>query len=446
VARSVRDIDPENPGRGPVSEVSDEQLWELYTELASSTKVAREVGLSDRNVRRRLAEIRDKMGPIQAADVDRAGKLEKMVSNIPLTGPGGSRLSEASVKIWGVAAKDALRQQIVTEGLDSTGAVYKFRADAGIEFEPYKSPLVPYIAHDIRPTDCERIFIVGDQQLGFWAVADPATPKHVRFIPFHDEAAIDVMLQALAIYQPDRVVIVGDFFDFPQLSRFAKEPEFERTMQASLQEGYDLLRKIRDIVGDDCKIDFILGNHETRLVRAIGQSPDTRGLYGLTRPGDQYPIHHVATLLKFNEIGIECSAEYPSGEVWLAKRRGNIPGLVVTHADPKRREMRADTIHGHLVLPSLETRQVFYEEGPVTYTRLCVSGCGNYSDTGDKVRLTRTNTPSGRARMSAVQSFGTVDIDRETGLRAYGLHLITSGSVSFNGHIIRSPLWSADAA
>lgn len=420
--------------------VSDDDIWAYFTEDPSVKRCAEHFGYSRRQMRHRLAKIRENMGAQIPPDPGREGKLAQLLASVPTHGPEGARLKEVDVKLWGVAAKDEITQEIVTKGLDGIQARYRLDRAHGIEFTPYASPIVPYIPTGIRPADTERVFIVGDQQIGFWAVSDPATPKAVRFEPFHDEAAIDVMIQALAVYQPDRVVIVGDFVDLPQLSRFAKEPEFERTMQASMQEAYDLLRKIRDTVGTDCLIDFIPGNHETRLVRAVGQTPETRGLYGLTRPGDKYPLHHIATVLKFDEMGIECAAEYPSGEVWLAKRRGSIPGLVVTHADPKRKDMRADSIHGHLVLPALETRQVFYEDGPVTYTRLCVSGCGNYSDTGDKVRLTRTMTPSGRARMSAVPSFATVDIDRETGLRHYGLHIIHSGAVHFNGRILQSAL------
>jgi hypothetical protein len=107
--------------------------------------------------------------------------------------------------------------------------------------------------------------------------------------------------------------------------------------------------------------------------------------------------------------------------------------------------MRADSIHGHLVLPGIETFARDYEDGWVTYTRMCVSGAANYSDTGDKVRLTRTRTPSGRSRMASVQSFGTVNIDRATGHREYGLHLIRDGCVPFLGRILtgRAPAGKA---
>ena len=317
------------------------------------------------------------------------------------------------------------------------------RPNVAIDIAPRPSPIRAYKAAGVRDANCERIFIIGDAQIGFWAVRSEDDPQKFMFVPFHDEHAIDVMMQALSLYHPDRVVIVGDFLDFPQLSRFQQEPEWAQTMQASIQEAHDLLAKIRFTVGNGCQIDFIPGNHETRMTRAIVNN--NPALYNLKRPGDEWAIYSVPSLLRFSDHAIVCAAEFPSGEVWLAKRRGNIPGLVVTHANPSKKEMRADVIHGHLVLPGLETRQVFYEEGAVTYTRMCVSGVGNYSDTGDKVRLTRTNTPSGRARMSSVPSFGTVDIDRATGLRAYGLHLMAGGAVHFRDRIISSTIERAAA-
>lgn len=428
--------------------ITDDQLWAQYELTPSTQKVAHALGLSPRQVRERLAKIRHEKGKVvTAASPDAAGALEKLLASVPSVDPTtGAAVTEISVNLHEGFMKDEFLQVPVKVGMDGVRAKYVLDRASLFTFTPHESHIVPYIPTGIRPANVERVFCVGDQQIGFWAVHDPAHPKSVRFTPFHDERSIDVMMQALAVYQPDRVVIVGDFVDLPQLSRFAKEPEFERTMQASMQEAYDLLRKIRDTVGADCKMDFVPGNHETRLVRAVGQSADTRGLYGLTRPGDKYPLHHIATILKFDDLNIECAAEYPSGEVWLAKRRGSIPGLVVTHADPKRKDMRADSIHGHLVLPALETRQVFYEDGPLTYTRICVSGCGNYSDTGDKVRLTRTNTPSGRSRMSAVPSFATVDIDRETGLRHYGLHIIHDGALQFEGKVLTSHIELEGAA
>lgn len=387
---------------------------------------------------RRLA--RDLSRVTDRADSSRVNRVAELLDRANVEAENAGTPERVKLSSWGYAMKvrNADGSETPTEGgLYKTEITLRPGLEAP-DIIPRSSPIRAYKATGVRNADCERIAIVGDIQIGFWAVLDPEDPKRITFEPFHDEAAIDVMMQAFALYQPDRVVIVGDFLDFPQLSRFQQEPQWAQTLQASIQEGYDLIGKIRKTVGDACTIDFVPGNHETRMQRAVVNG--NPALYNLKRPGEKYSLYSMPSLLGFEKHVVECAAEYPSGEVWLASRRGNIPALVVTHGNPSKKEMRADTIHGHLVLPAIETRQVFYEDGPVTYTRMCVSGCGNYSDTGDKVRLTRTNTPSGRSRMSAVPSFGTVDIDRATGLRHYGLHLINNGAVQFRDKILTSTI------
>lgn len=355
-------------------------------------------------------------------------QLERM--NVDTT---KGRVSRVDMVEWGVSAK--VKNPDGSERLVKDD-LYKVRTTIvphmpAVEFVPIESKLVAYKPSPKNARN-ERIFIIGDQQIGYWAVLDDVDPQKIHFKPFHDERAQDVMLQALALYAPDRVVIIGDFFDFPQLSRFQQEPEWAQTMQASLQAGYDLLYKIRK-TAPKAKIDFIPGNHETRMQRAIVNN--NPALYNLRRPGEKYAIYSVPGLMFFEKLDIEPAAEFPSGKVVLAPRVGNRPALIATHA-PKSKTTQADTIHGHEVLPGLTARQVFFDDHVETIWQMCVSGCGNYSNTGDKVRLTRTNTPSGRDDMAFLQTFGTVDIDRETGHRIRAIHHIEDGSAQFLGKIL----------
>lgn len=411
--------------------INDDDIIAAWLDDPSVRRMARRLECSERQVRFRLARLRERNAlPQSNPDVEREGKISQLGASVP-TELHGAKLRELSVNLWGVAAKNA-EGELITQGLDGIRAKYAFDTAASFTAVPYESPIRAYKPPNAVSHDCERVFIWGDTQIGFWAELDVDDPQKIRFAPFHDLAAIDVSLQALAHYQPHRLVVVGDFLDFPQLSRFQQEPQWAQTMQASIQEAYELLAKMRATVGDACKIDFIPGNHETRMQRAI--TNNNPALYNLRRPGERHAVYSVPSLLWFDRLGIECAAEYPSGEVWLRKADANGHGIVVTHADPAKKDMRADAIHGHLVLPSHTMRQIFFEDGPRTYQRLCVSGCGNYSDTGDKVRLTRSNTPSGRSRMSAVQSFGTVEI-YESGARCLRAHLITNGAAIFDGRL-----------
>lgn len=429
-------------------DVTDEAIRLSWGDLGSTSKVAAAVGLSSRTIRERLAKMRTEgsLGAVTTPNFDVAGGFERLASSVPVDGPGGSKLKEISVGFWQQGGKDGFTQDLVKQNLDKVTAKYAMAASKS-GFEPLVSiprecPVVAYEPSGIKDTKTERVFIVGDQQMGFWAVLDPKNSKQFNFVPFHDEHAQSIMLQAMSLYLPDRVVIIGDFVDFPSLSKFQQEPEFQATMQATVDDAEALIAKIRKTVGSACKIDFILGNHETRMQRTI--TDKVPSLHNLTIPGEKYAMYSVPSLLRFERHDVEPSAEYPSGKVVLAKATGSLPALIATHANVAKKDMRSDSIHGHLVLPGIETfaRPYEEEEGTVwkTYTRMCVSGCSNYSDTGDKVRLTRTSTPSGRSNMAAVQSFGTVDIDKKTGQRAYGLHLIRNDSVSFLGKIISSDL------
>lgn len=420
------------------SEVTNDELWSLYQDLGTSTKVAKAVKLAPRTVRQRLAAIRESLGLAPAVrNVNVAEAMDSLIASVPPHAEGGGELSEVNVSLWEMGAKDELSGEIIKRGLDKIGAKYKFNGKAPLNIIPHESSLKPYAIPHCELNEEERVFIIGDIQLGFWCVLDDEDPKKFKFIPFHDEAAIDVMLQCLAMYAPHRVVIVGDFFDFPQLSRFQQEPQWGQTMQATIQYGHDLIGIIRATAGDDCRIDFIPGNHETRMQRAIVNN--NPALMNLRKPGEKYSIYSVPSLMDFEKRNIECAAEYPSGEVWLAERSGQNPGLVVTHANPAKKEYRADSIHGHLVLPGKWVEKVIWEQaGPVTFERMCVSGCGNYSDRSDKVSLTRTNTSSGRSRMSFAQSFGTVQIDRTTRLRKMDYHKILDGKALFMGADVTS--------
>jgi hypothetical protein len=420
-------------------DVSDEELWSEYVLKPNPRHIAQKLRIPFDHVCRRLVELRQTRAPLTSESPGAAGAVEQMLYSFPDEDPKtGAKLKRISVSLHEGFLKDEFTQEPVKVSMDGGRATYEVGKPA-LVVEPFKSPIKAYNPVGISDVQTERIFVVGDQQMGFWAVLDPNDPKKFTFVPFHDLRAQDIQMQALALYQPDRVVIVGDYFDFPQLSRFQQEPAWAQTMQATIQDGYEYLCKIRATVGTKCKIDFIPGNHETRMQRAICNN--NPALYNLRRPGEAWSIYSVPSLMKFNELGIECAAEYPSGEVWIAQRQGRIPGFVITHADPAKKDLRADSMHGHLVLPSWEVRQVFYEDGPVTYRRWCVSGAANYSNSADKTRLTQTTTPSGKTRMAAIPAFATIDIDKKTGLRhVHVWDYDSADGVRFIGKILTSAI------
>ena len=78
--------------------------------------------------------------------------------------------------------------------------------------------------------------VLPDPQIGFRF--DPVTRT---LDPFHDEKAMDIALQIVQEVQPDKIVNLGDYLDFPQFSKYAQEPLFAHTTQPAIDRGSSLL-------------------------------------------------------------------------------------------------------------------------------------------------------------------------------------------------------------
>ena len=410
---------------GDISQISDEELWAAYVEEPSSSKVARRFRVPERSVRRRLAKIREKMGPVSDVDPDRAGKLEKMLASVPLQGPEGARLKSIDVKLWGVAAKDELTQQIVTQGLDGISARYKL-VDSREQYpppQPYYTIEVPtYVPlPKTQVGGFRKVFVIGDVQIGYWRNADGT------LVPFHDESAMDLCLQMLARYRPDEVVLLGDALDLPEFGKYRQEPAFRNTTNPAIARLTEFLAKIRAIVGKKCSIAFIMGNHELRLTAAIVDRLD--GLYGIRRHNapEKHGVLTIPFLLQFDRYDIRCTDQYPSGEVWLTDK------LVCTHAPD--RKLAATVICGHLVKATVDSDTKYYRDGPQVYETIVVPGLGNYrGKPDDKFRITRSNIPSNVARTNAQQAVATIDITPDGQHHNITVHKISNGVAFFREH------------
>lgn len=120
------------------------------------------------------------------------------------------------------------------------------------------------------------------------ALEKPATPaifapkrfSRVAFIsdvhlPFENRVAVRLMLDFLADYKPDAVILGGDIYDFYEISDFDKTPGRITTLQDEFDEGRYFIRAIDEICPE---VHFLIGNHEDRLQRVINRNP---GLFKL---------------------------------------------------------------------------------------------------------------------------------------------------------------------
>jgi hypothetical protein len=87
-------------------------------------------------------------------------------------------------------------------------------------------------------------------------------------IPFHDEAAIDIMLDEAERANVNIITINGDLLDFYQISTFTKNPKTGKSPFGEIEQASEWLSVLRSRF-PDARIIFLQGNHEFRMEKYI---------------------------------------------------------------------------------------------------------------------------------------------------------------------------------
>jgi predicted phosphodiesterase len=158
-----------------------------------------------------------------------------------------------------------------------------------------------------------------DTQIGFRRLADGTLD------PFHDNAAMDVFIQAAARLQPDKIQILGDFLDLASQGRFAQEAAFANTTQEALNAGHIFLARLRAFC-PDAEIIVIEGNHDKRMQNFI--EANALAAFGLKRANmpDSWPTMSLPYLLRLDELNIQYVDAYPAATDWDNDTTRNIHG------------------------------------------------------------------------------------------------------------------------
>lgn len=82
--------------------------------------------------------------------------------------------------------------------------------------------------------------------------------------PYNDKRATELMFDALEGFQPDTVVVMGDFVDCLAVSHWSKDPRRKFSLEEELEIGKAYLDRITAT-----KKVYIAGNHEDRLQRYL---------------------------------------------------------------------------------------------------------------------------------------------------------------------------------
>lgn len=161
----------------------------------------------------------------------------------------------------------------------------------------------------------KKAVILPDPQIGFRWVNDELNP-------FHDDRAMDVALQVLAVVQHesgvDKVINLGDYLDLPTHGRFVQEPAFALTTQHALDRGHEFLAQQR-ATAPYADLVLIEGNHDKRMNLAQMATANAAASFGLRRANvpDSWPVMSVPYLLRLDELNVEFIDAYPAGQYWI---------------------------------------------------------------------------------------------------------------------------------
>lgn len=200
------------------------------------------------------------------------------------------------------------------------------------------------------------ILVYGDAQIGYRRFIDPETDEQ-SFHPLHSEAALSVVNQLNEEFKPPVTVNLGDFADFPDISRFDPDSnDFNQTMRMSMQRVHDFYAQLNADNPSARHIE-VDSNHNMRPRKAgLKNMP---ALHKFIRPGDKWPLlsymgmANLDGLVEF--ISGYGNAEYVHGEEYgkppIVFKHGSshssAPGATVRKESAENPEVHIVRGHGH---------------------------------------------------------------------------------------------------
>lgn len=295
------------------------------------------------------------------------GKIADLLARSGITPEDVGKVQAVKLSEWQSLTKDADGEAQIHDLAGASIVLTPHWAD-GPEW-PVVQPAAPTVIRAGKvaarkvatPDGWQTALILPDVQFGYLRDVDTG-----ELIPFHDEAALEVVLQAVRLVRPDLVVFLGDLLDLPEWSRFDQEPEFAYTTQATLDTCHLYLAKVRAEV-PDARIVILEGNHDRRIAKSIlANAKAALRLRPAATPPDHWPVLSVPALLRLDDLGCEYVGGFPAGIFWISERLACVHGEKVrsnaSTAAAVVDDERVSVIFGHVhrIEQRYKTRRTFH--------------------------------------------------------------------------------------
>lgn len=224
----------------------------------------------------------------------------------------------------------------------------------------------PIVIKPLRPTPRASRYktaIVGaDTQIGF------DMDDQGNLTPFHDDAAIDILLQIIGLEYPDQVILAGDILDLAEQGRWTQESRFAQTTQYALERGRILAAEIA--ARTDGRQIWVEGNHDKRMQGFM--EANAKSAMGLKKAGypHSWPVMSIPNLVGLDEFGAEYIDAYPAGQHWITDGLRVIHGTKVnsngsTAAQYANATPHISTIFGHTHRLETQSKTTFDRQGKI---------------------------------------------------------------------------------
>ena len=229
--------------------------------------------------------------------------------------------------------------------------------------QPTRTPIIlPTLKPTPRATRFKTAVLGADTQIGF------DMDESGNLTPYHDDAAMDIFRQIVALENPTQTVILGDIIDLAEQGRWAQEARFAHTTQPALERARLFAAETR--AGTNGEIHWIEGNHDKRMQSFM--EANAKASMGLRRAGypESWPVMSIPHLVGLDDFDVRYIDAYPAGVHWITDGLRAIHGTKAnskgsTAAQYANEMPHISTAFGHTHRLEIQSKTTFDRAGKI---------------------------------------------------------------------------------